>query len=578
VECEAARFILDRYLENQLSPLQKTKLEVHLAACPACTREVSHHHEYRRLLEGYFGAVTAPDGFSEETMLRLDRPASAVRRRPPTEVGPVLVEPPRRRFGSGALVGSAALLAALAVGLLVWSKVRTAPETGVRVLQGAASVRLPGSSEWVGAAAEQRMPPASAVRAAKGTSLKLEFPDKSTAEFADDAEIELRAISPSGSQVVGLKSGSVVFNVLNGEDRFRVDSDFGQIAVRRAERYVTRFETHLPRTAGAAAAGRVVVLTGEISVESAGSEQRIGAGMQSVLRAGQPPAAPTAVAEQQPAPPRTPPERKPPPQGPAAAARRPAETPPAAGAPGAAATPPAPVPAKPAETLDAVVVQAQDLGIEEEKRIRAVESIPRIAKEEERNAARATLRELMRRDASERVRASALRALAGLREEDLFPELADAFQSDPAAEVKRAAIGAMLDLKRDEARTTLVEALQQAGSFPEEVRVEVVRAVGGFRNPEDVAALVGVLRGDESVAVRGEAAAALGSIRDQESVSALLEVLRDPDASLRGKAAQALRTLTGQAIDFKPEGTDEEREEAIRRFEEWWAENRESFQ
>ncbi|MBI1851408.1 MAG: HEAT repeat domain-containing protein [Planctomycetes bacterium] len=582
MKCEAARFILDQYLENQLNPVQRERLEEHLATCATCTREVAHHRGFRKLLEKYFAEVRMPDGFAEELMLKLDKPATAIRKRPPTEVGPVLVEPPRR--SSRVVPGIAAVVLVVVVAVTIvrfWPKSNVEAAASVAAVQGSASVRLPDDGDWKPATPLQPLIPKTAVRTGKGGSAKIATSDKSTIELAEESEIEISAISAAAGTTIRLASGGAVFNVLNGEERFRVETTCGEVTVRRAERYVTEFEAILPRpvTAGtspASAVGRVTVHTGEVSVEGSGAVVTIGAGMQSLLRAGQPPTNPSST---EPAKPGTVAskanvDKKPPGSGSGNTPRKPGDKPASSPSTGL----PNPQPTKPAETLDALISRVQDGSTEEATRVGLVARIPQLAKEDERDVARGAIRELLRRNTSEKIRAAAVKALGALKEEDLFPEIADAFRSDPSVEVKRAAITAMVELKKEDARGQLVEALGQGSALAEELRLDVVRALGAIKNAADVPALVGVLRADESLHVREEVATILGTIHDKEVVGPLIEILRDSNPSLRAKAAQSLRLVSGQAIDFNPEGTDEEREAAVQKWEEWWAQNRDTFQ
>src|SRR5262249_11994344 len=144
-----ARFILDQYLENQLTPVQRERLEEHLSTCASCTREVAHQRGYRRLLERYFDALKAPEGFAEGLALELDKPGTAIRKRPPTEVGPVLVEPPRR--GSRAVpIAGAVVIAAVAIGLVayLWPHSRAAAAASIATVSGSASMKAPDASDW----------------------------------------------------------------------------------------------------------------------------------------------------------------------------------------------------------------------------------------------------------------------------------------------------------------------------------------------------------------------------------------------------------------------------------------------
>lgn len=71
---------------------------------------------------------------------------------------------------------------------------------------------------------------------------------------------------------------------------------------------------------------------------------------------------------------------------------------------------------------------------------------------------------------------------------------------------------------------------------------------------------------------------ALGNLRVKEAVPYLARGLRDEDHRTRGVANNALMVTTGRSHGFKPGGTAEDREEAVRKWEEWWEENKDTFE
>jgi len=71
---------------------------------------------------------------------------------------------------------------------------------------------------------------------------------------------------------------------------------------------------------------------------------------------------------------------------------------------------------------------------------------------------------------------------------------------------------------------------------------------------------------------------ALGNLRVKEAIPHLIRGLRDEDQRTRGVANNALMVTTGRSQGFKPSGPPEAREEAVRKWEEWWEENKDTFQ
>lgn len=69
----------------------------------------------------------------------------------------------------------------------------------------------------------------------------------------------------------------------------------------------------------------------------------------------------------------------------------------------------------------------------------------------------------------------------------------------------------------------------------------------------------------------------LGEFKAPESVDALLVSLADSEGIVRHAAYNSLRKLTGQSIPFDPDGKVDQRRNAQRRWQDWWAENRATF-
>lgn len=69
----------------------------------------------------------------------------------------------------------------------------------------------------------------------------------------------------------------------------------------------------------------------------------------------------------------------------------------------------------------------------------------------------------------------------------------------------------------------------------------------------------------------------LANLKSIEAIPYFIKFLRDPDARLRGLAANALMVITRQLIVFKAKGAEEEREQSIQQWEAWWAKNKATF-
>ncbi|MBI3272998.1 MAG: HEAT repeat domain-containing protein [Planctomycetes bacterium] len=77
---------------------------------------------------------------------------------------------------------------------------------------------------------------------------------------------------------------------------------------------------------------------------------------------------------------------------------------------------------------------------------------------------------------------------------------------------------------------------------------------------------------------RASAARALGGVKEKAAVRFLLHGLADSAAVVRAAAATALRSLTGADLTFPAEGSDDEREAALKAWLAWWEENGPTFE
>ena len=71
---------------------------------------------------------------------------------------------------------------------------------------------------------------------------------------------------------------------------------------------------------------------------------------------------------------------------------------------------------------------------------------------------------------------------------------------------------------------------------------------------------------------------ALGNLRVKEAITYLIRGLTDSDQRTRGVANNALMVTTGRSMAFKPGGRPEAREEAVGKWQEWWEENKDTFE
>jgi len=155
-------------------------------------------------------------------------------------------------------------------------------------------------------------------------------------------------------------------------------------------------------------------------------------------------------------------------------------------------------------------------------------------------------------------------ALGALHDTRAIPALKKALKDDDLKVVKAALEGLNL-MQAPGVVQTLVEGLSDNS---ENVRANSASALSGFHDAAASEALLQAIRKDPSMDVRLAAIGALSNSGGFSSFAPILEILKDPHASaeMKGKAATALQSLTGQ--DF---GQDSQR------WAGWWEHNKASL-
>lgn len=133
----------------------------------------------------------------------------------------------------------------------------------------------------------------------------------------------------------------------------------------------------------------------------------------------------------------------------------------------------------------------------------------------------------------------------------------------------------------DEAVPALLEALEKR---PPLIRLGAAYCLGEIKNKKASGPLRRHLAGDTNLDVRRECAQALLSFKDYSGVPLLIEALRHqekggPDAGLwaRYAAFRALQSTFQQSLGYQPHAAPDEREQAVRRWEAWWADNKQRY-
>ena len=137
------------------------------------------------------------------------------------------------------------------------------------------------------------------------------------------------------------------------------------------------------------------------------------------------------------------------------------------------------------------------------------------------------------------------------------------------------AVQALGQIGRDEAIAALGEKVMDLNEPSVNIRANAAFRLGQMGLDSAVPWLIAGLK-DKSLEVRASSAIALAEFGNREAIPSLIEILKVPNAreSLVVKAMNGLKKFTGQDFGYPKKhfapATKEERDEAIRRWIEWW--------
>ncbi len=109
------------------------------------------------------------------------------------------------------------------------------------------------------------------------------------------------------------------------------------------------------------------------------------------------------------------------------------------------------------------------------------------------------------------------------------------------------------------------------------VRFAAANSLGKIGTEQAVGPLVACLK-DPFFGVYTPVLEGLGNLRHKRAVPHFIRFLRDTDPRVRGVANSSLMVTTGKAMAFRATANEEKREKAVKRWEEWWEKNKDSFE
>lgn len=124
---------------------------------------------------------------------------------------------------------------------------------------------------------------------------------------------------------------------------------------------------------------------------------------------------------------------------------------------------------------------------------------------------------------------------------------------------------------------TLPRELERLKSPDAGARFSAVVELGRLADPSAIPALAEVAINDGDNYVRDFAVRVLGNFDVPAVIPYLIRALHDSDSLVASSANEGLVRITKRSFGFDRKATNEQRQEAIRKWEEWWEKNRESF-
>ncbi len=123
----------------------------------------------------------------------------------------------------------------------------------------------------------------------------------------------------------------------------------------------------------------------------------------------------------------------------------------------------------------------------------------------------------------------------------------------------------------------LLAVVEKLGAADPMARWEAVDQIRRLRNKKLTAHVLPLLD-DRDTFVKAQAIYTLGELKAMKAVPKLVKMLRDDEIMIREEALASLIVITGQNLKFDVTGSRSQRENGIKKWEEWLAKNKDSFE
>jgi len=236
LSCREAECLLSEFADGVLERGVAAQVEAHLRGCEACRRLLAEERAENALL----GKVLGANRLGARSLRRLRK---SVLEELPSKVEHVYVTRPGHvRIGPIEFRLSFWVpLAAAAAAFLVAFMLRPVTVARIADMAGNVMLRRSGDAEWEDASARSGLRAGDAVRT-EAFAARLALRDGTSLEIEPFSEIAIGGETPELRQVVELRQGKLVAQVVRSKSAFRVKTDYADVSV-----VGTRFRTALRR-------------------------------------------------------------------------------------------------------------------------------------------------------------------------------------------------------------------------------------------------------------------------------------------------------------------------------------------
>ncbi len=182
------------------------------------------------------------------------------------------------------------------------------------------------------------------------------------------------------------------------------------------------------------------------------------------------------------------------------------------------------------------------------------------------------LKNVVSTDSDALVRTKCLKSLTELAGKGAIPDLIRALAGDDEGTVRAQAASLLGSTGSDLGVDPLIKALQE--DFSEAVRVAALASLYTLKPPRCADAVIEALE-DRNDSVRSDAAKTLGILKNKKAVRPLMDALdAEEESRILLQITDALSKLTGMDNEYAIDLSEEDQEEALQIWRDWWEENK----